>query len=312
VRLTIVGLGLIGTSLGLALKEATGDIAITGHDPDDERVSRARKLGAIDKSHWNLPAACDDADLIVLDIPFDELETTLRALGEGLKSGAVVLDITPLKETALRLARELLPEDLDVIGLHPVFPGIGPRAAEPSAELLQGTPCYLVVPEGASAHAVEAATDLVAAVGTEARFIGALEHDGLVAATDQLPRMAAAALINVTHSGPGHRDRTHYVGRTLLASVAAMEGAEGHSPDALFANRKNLLPWIDAYIRELQRGRALLAAGNTPELTALLKDAAQAAEEWLTGESPNAERDAGSEHRRPWGDLFIGGWRRRG
>ncbi|MBC7316650.1 MAG: prephenate dehydrogenase/arogenate dehydrogenase family protein, partial [Chloroflexi bacterium] len=55
-NITIVGLGTVGVSLGLALKAIAPDVTITGHDPDPERAKRAQDLGAVDKRHWNLPA----------------------------------------------------------------------------------------------------------------------------------------------------------------------------------------------------------------------------------------------------------------
>ncbi|MCD6520819.1 MAG: prephenate dehydrogenase/arogenate dehydrogenase family protein, partial [Anaerolineae bacterium] len=63
-RLAIVGLGLVGTSVGLALKSLTQEIEIIGHDPEPSRLKRAKELGAIDKSHWNLPRSCEGADII--------------------------------------------------------------------------------------------------------------------------------------------------------------------------------------------------------------------------------------------------------
>ena len=67
-NLTLVGLGMVGASVGLALKAATSEIPIMGHDPEPRLVQRAKKLGAIDKSHWNLLAACEQADIILLDL----------------------------------------------------------------------------------------------------------------------------------------------------------------------------------------------------------------------------------------------------
>jgi len=118
VNLTIVGLGVVGTSAGLAIKAATSQIPIMGHDPEASRAQRAKKLGAIDKSHWNLPAACEQADIILLDQPLGEMETTLRALSEGLKDGVLIVDTLPLKRPVMELAARILPPSVQLVGGH--------------------------------------------------------------------------------------------------------------------------------------------------------------------------------------------------
>ncbi|NLG29444.1 MAG: NAD(P)-binding domain-containing protein, partial [Chloroflexi bacterium] len=67
-QITIVGLGLVGTSLALALKAASPETIITGHDPNGDNLKRAKDLKAIDKTHWNLISACDKAEVVLLDL----------------------------------------------------------------------------------------------------------------------------------------------------------------------------------------------------------------------------------------------------
>jgi prephenate dehydrogenase len=73
-RITIVGCGFTGTAIALALRTLYKDVEIVGHDKDQSNTQRAAKLKAIDRSNWNLPAACENAQLIVLAIPFGAIE----------------------------------------------------------------------------------------------------------------------------------------------------------------------------------------------------------------------------------------------
>ena len=95
-NITIVGLGLIGTSMGLALRQAGVASAVIGHDKDLAVANQARKREAVDKVDWNLISACEKADLVILAVPLDAIEPTLKAIGPYLRPGCVVIDTANL------------------------------------------------------------------------------------------------------------------------------------------------------------------------------------------------------------------------
>jgi len=280
-----------------------------GHDPDPERVARAKRLGAIDQSHWNLISACEDADLIVLDVPFAEIEPTLVALRQDLKEGVVVLDTAPLKVPVLEVMRRVLPAGTAYVGGHVVAPALGVGPVEPSADLLREATFLLVVPEDAPAYAAERASDLALAVGASPHYVDALEHDGIVAVTAQLPVLGALAMAGVIDGAPGGQGRGEFYGSELSALGAIVLGEEVHSIEALNANREHLLPWLDSLIAALQRERDLLAE-DAEGLATLVSDGRSAVRRW------SAEGEEADETTRPtaaavWRDLLLGGLGRR-
>ena len=109
-RVSIVGLGTIGSSLGLALRQAGVVSSVIGHDKDPGVASLARKLEAVDKTHWRLIPACEDADLVVLAIPMGAVKETLEAIAPTLRDGCVVLNTAPLMTPILDWVGEHLPE----------------------------------------------------------------------------------------------------------------------------------------------------------------------------------------------------------
>jgi len=111
VQLTIVGLGQIGTSVGLALAEESELIYRMGHDREIRAARRAEKLGALDKVSVNLLSAVEEADLVLLALPVDQIQETLKFIKDDLKPAAVVMDTGPVKQTVASWAKELLPED---------------------------------------------------------------------------------------------------------------------------------------------------------------------------------------------------------
>ena len=140
-KISIVGLGLIGSSMGLALKEQEGNYQIIGHDSEPLVTKYSRKMGAVDDTSWNLITACDGADLIILAVPLAAMRKTLEAIAPDLKPGAIVSDTATLKAPVMAMAEELIPDGVSFIGGNPILlpgkiTGVGVEAA--ASTLLQG------------------------------------------------------------------------------------------------------------------------------------------------------------------------------
>jgi prephenate dehydrogenase len=304
--ITVVGLGVVGTSLGMALKAAASEITIMGHDPDAQRVARAKKAGAIDKSHWNLISACDGADLVLLDVGLDAMETTLRALSGNLREGTLVIDLAPVKRQVLAWAASILPDSVQFIGGHVVSPRLGGQV-EPAADLTRGALFYLVAPERAEPWALEAASNLAEAAGAKPMYIDAAEHDGLVAAMGELPFLGALALMETIRQGAGWQERAQSVGGEYAALAAILANTPSGAAELLAANADNLLYWLDAYTGKLAELRRAIAQQDHEALKGLFAESQESCTEWLaTGGRPQPEMpvvDAGSTFRA----MFLGG-----
>ena len=115
--ITIVGLGKRGSSVGLALKSSELDFRVIGHDKEAEVAKQARTLGAVDSTPWNLIAACEPADVVILTIPFDQVQKTLMAVGPELRPGCVVLDTSPFKQPVIAWAARCLGYGVQFVGI---------------------------------------------------------------------------------------------------------------------------------------------------------------------------------------------------
>ena len=306
-NLTVVGLGLVGTSIALALKAVSDDITVVGHDADSNRVKRAKELGGIDKSHWNLLAACEEADLILLDVGLKEMKTTLEALGDEVKENTVIVDTFALKRPVLELAQRLLPDETRFVGGNVVSPKLRKTQA-PSATLLQGATFFLVPPKGVDSEAVDIASNLAEAVGAAPRYIDATEHDGLAAATLQLPLLSALAMGRTLHAEPGVEERQRAMGGALADMLSLLSGSRALSVDAFLENRENVLRWLDTYGSRLDTLRALLADGEAKSLQEEIARAREIGAEWM-GDAVSGEEDEVT--REGWRGLLSGGLGRR-
>jgi len=304
--ITIVGLGVVGTSIGLALKAATSDIPVMGHDPDSQQVARAKRLGAIDKNHWNLISACEKADIILLDLPLDTVEKTLVALRHELRQGTVIIDTCPVKRPVMEWAARILPETVQFVGGHVVLRRSSVGMTEPSAELLKDAVFYLVVPERTDARSLDVASNLALTVGATPHYVDALEHDGLVAAGCHLPLMAALGIVNIVRESPGWRDRAGLVGEGLSALGTVVVNTPPATAEGVLANADNILHWLDAFTLELTRLRRLLCEGDHGKLDALLTEAREICVAWLPQGEARARTTTQEKKEGIWRSLFLG------
>jgi prephenate dehydrogenase len=281
--ITIVGAGVIGASMGLALKQSKEPPRIISHDKDLAIANAGVKLDAFDKAEWNLVNACEQADLVILTIPLNGIRLTLEAIGPYLKQGAVISDTTPNKAQVLAMAAELLPPHVHYVGGNPIVLPAGSGQEHAAANLFRDK-LYCLTPAPAAAEtAVQTMVGLVSLLGAEPFFLDAAEHDGLTAAVDALPALVSTSLVN-TLAGQGSWRELRKVAGGMFEQVSA--GASGN-PDALkdswLAHRAGLAHWLEIYIDQLTRIQALLAAADNPSgeaLADLIDKAVVARRDW--------------------------------
>jgi prephenate dehydrogenase len=260
--ITVVGAGLIGTSLGLALKQEKDPPRLLAHDKALDQAKAAVKQGAFDKAEWNLINACEQADLIVLAIPLSGIRPTLEAIAPYLKRGAVVSDTARHKVPTLAWAGELLPAHVHFVGGDPLVHAPGSGQAHASANLFRQRLYCLTPAPSADETAVELLVGVISLLGAEPFFLDAQEHDGLIAAVDSLPTLASVALLNTVTSQTSWRELRKLAGGLFDQVSSGASGDPDTLRDSLLANRETVIHWLDNYLLQLQQWRALLAEGD--------------------------------------------------
>ncbi|MEZ4868941.1 MAG: prephenate dehydrogenase/arogenate dehydrogenase family protein [Caldilineaceae bacterium] len=256
-RITIIGLGVTGSSLGLGLQREAGDFEIVGHDKNSQAIQAARKANAVHRTDWNLHNACEGADLILLAVPLSELRDLLHHIREDLRSDTLVFAVVNVLQPAIAVAAAELGAETHFVVGHPVLTGIGgPLTIR--ADLFDEVPFSLAPGLHTDPSAVQLASDFVERIGAKPFFVDAQEHDGLIAATEQLPQLLAAALMHLSISGPGWREARRLAGRHF-AKATELDASAAQLFSALQANRDNLLVRIDQLQQELNGWRELLA-----------------------------------------------------
>ena len=287
-QITLIGLGRIGASIGLALKRnPAAKLLVVGHDRDISIAKQAQARGAVDRADWNLPNACENADAILMCVPLSELRTALQEMASFAKAGCVICDTAPVKAPVLQWADELIPAERYFVGgtpiLNPAFLHDGLTGLDAARPDLFDGGLWALVPHGdAPEGALKLISDLTRLVGAKPFFIGAEEHDALMAGTSTLPALAAAALIRAVSNSAGWADARKLADRAFATATAS---ASFVSPTALRAaavlNPSSTLHYLDALIDQLNALRKAIADRDETALDAMLKEAALARELWL-------------------------------
>lgn len=256
--ISIVGLGLTGTSLGLGLTRQEGNFEIVGHDKIPDATNAASRLGAVDRTSWNLFNAVENAELIVLATPLDELEELLKLLRDDLREGCLILAIAKVMQPAIDLGEKLLPDHVHFVVAHPILSGIG-GSLTPRADLYDQVPFCLATSVETDPTAVQLASDFVERIGATPLYMDVQEHDGLIAMVEQLPQFMAAVLLESVSESSAWVEGRRVAGRHFAQSTEL-----GSSPERLFHdfgnNRENLLARIDQFQHSLSKWREMLAS----------------------------------------------------
>jgi prephenate dehydrogenase len=253
-KVTIIGLGLIGGSLGLALKRAQPEnTEICGYDANDEVMVRAHKAKVVDTIAPSASAAVKDASVIIVCTPIVAVRRVFHEIAPHLQRGAVVTDTASTKTDVLRWADEELPKTVSFVGGHPMAGKEKQGLHFAEAELFDGKP-YVVVPAvDAAQGAVNQIVALAQVVGAEPRFLDADEHDSYAAAISHLPLLTSVALFNLAKGSNAWPELAGMSGPAFKDLTRLASGEAEMSHDIFLTNRENVLHWLNRYIGELQR-----------------------------------------------------------
>jgi prephenate dehydrogenase len=285
-QITIIGLGQIGASIGMALKDHK-NIKRVGYDKDVAVAKAAQSLEVVDEIK-SLPAAVRDAAIVVLCLPLSEIRETLRSIGPWLVDNAMVMDTAPIKSGVTQWAREFIPIGRFYVGL---VPGIhcdyiaslefGLNAAMP--DLFKKGIFAVDVPLGTPEEVVNFSMDFCRLLGAKPMLTDMLESDGLMTSVHVLPQLTAAALLNATIGQPGWQEARKLAGRPFAGVTSGMAYHDDAASlrDAVLANRTSTVHALDTLMAALKGLRDDIEQGNEEGVTMRLTEADKDREAWL-------------------------------
>ncbi len=261
-RIAIIGLGLIGGSIGLALRKADAGFEVVGFARRPEVASRAFELGAVDRTEVSLLSAVKGADLVIISTPAMAMNGILAEMGVGLRQGSIVTDTASTKARVLDWAKQALPQSVSFIGGHPMAGKEVSGIEAADGDLFRGCNYLLIAGSGASEEARDRVAAMVRQIGANPLFMDASEHDSLVAGISHLPLLISVALVAVTTKSPLWPKMATLAASGFRDLSRLASGDPLMSRDICLTNREPIIRWIDDYIEELRALRYLISEGG--------------------------------------------------
>jgi prephenate dehydrogenase len=237
-QVTIIGTGLIGGSLGLALKKAGLARRIVGCGHREASLHEAAARGAADETSLDPAAAVRGSDLIVLATPVGRFREMAEAIRSAVAPGAVIIDVGSTKAAVVDGLEPLMPEGCVFIGCHPIAGSEQRGVTAARADLFQGATCVVTPTERTPKDALDRVIATWEGIGMTVRLLPPKVHDRLLGEVSHLPHVVASALVRVISgeaeplAGPGWADTTRIASSDpalwrdiLLSNAAEVAGA---------------------------------------------------------------------------------------
>lgn len=283
-NISIVGMGLIGGSLGMALRKKNPQLRVCGVDISENTVEEALRRGIVDWGTVNLREGVSQADLVILATPLFVMGEVCKEMAPFLKEGTVVTDVGSTKAKTVKLLEKTLPPSVYIIGGHPMA-GSEKWGLYGANELLFENAAYILTPTPTTPlWVVERLTGVIDSIGAKVIILSPEEHDRKVAAVSHLPHIMASALVNTV--GPLEKGEGGYFALAAGGFRDTTRIAGGQSTmwcDILLRNREPLIPLVEDLIKTLDHFRNTLVNNDEGGLYELLNRGRQWRESIPTG-----------------------------
>ncbi|KWV91706.1 prephenate/arogenate dehydrogenase family protein [Erythrobacter sp. YT30] len=262
-KVAIVGLGLLGGSIGLAVKERAPGTTTTGFDTDADVRAKAAERGLVGTVCSSIGEAVSDADLVILCVPMGAMEEAARAMASSLPLNAIVSDVGSSKSGLEKTLSSALP-GRHIIPAHPVAgtEQSGPEAG--FASLFTNRWCILTPPENADSRAVDALSEFWKDLGARIEIMDAEHHDLVLAVTSHIPHLIAFTIVGtasdledvtqsevIKYSAGGFRDFTR-----IAASDPVMWR------DVFLSNKSAVLEMLGRFTEDLTALQRAIRSGD--------------------------------------------------
>ena len=283
-RIAVIGLGKLGISIGLALGEKKDQFITAGLDRNADMTREVGKLKIFDFLTNRLPEVIKEADAVILAVPFDEVEITLKSIAPLVTLNMLILDTSVVKKATYAWAENTLPAGTQFLSFTPILnprhlmdTETGPRAA--AEDLFENGLFLTCGTETTTVESTHFAAELATALGGELYYGEPAELDGIIAANELLPELIAAAFINsVSREGGWHYSAkiTNSDFFALTRPLAELNERESLGA-AVMENKENTLRVLDNFLQELHYFREALNENRERDLREKIQRSLQCA-----------------------------------
>lgn len=253
-KVAVVGVGLIGGSVGMALKKRHLVDEVIGIVRRQESIDESLKLGAVDRATLDLEEEVKDVNLSLIATPVGIIPQTAERIARRLSPGAIITDVGSTKAQVVKEVEDILPDGISFVGAHPMAGSERGGVNAARADLFEGSVCVLTPGDKTTPGALKTVKSLWESMGARTVEMKPEEHDFLVAATSHLPHLVATALVNLVDNLKGEDERilsliaSGFKDTTRIASSSPLLWQ-----DICLTNKKNIATMIDRLMALLEK-----------------------------------------------------------
>jgi len=263
-KVTVIGVGLIGGSIGMALKKKRIAKSVCGVGRRRSSINKALKAGAIDTGILNLETGIKGADLIIIATPVGTIKQYILKIARTHEAPCIITDAGSTKRDIVALAQNALPAGLKFVGAHPLA-GSEKRGPEHACTgLFKGSITVLTKTSRTDASSLRKVQRMWEGIGAVCKVMTPVEHDKIVAVISHLPHIVACALVNSTQAKAMGFAASGFKDTTRIASSDPVMWK-----DIILTNRKPILSALKKFERSLRQ----ITAQDSDKLLSELKKA---------------------------------------
>jgi prephenate dehydrogenase len=280
-KVTLVGVGLLGGSLGQALRKRKLAGTVVGYVRRTASIRESETAGAVDLATRDLHSAVNGADLIIICTPIGQMEALVRQFAGDLSVGAIVTDVGSVKGGVVAgLERLVRSAGAHFVGSHPMAGAekTGVQAARP--DLFQNAVCVVTPSAKAPGKAVRKVEALWKSVGARILRLSPAAHDELVSRSSHLPHVVASGLARYVLSPKRSREQSMLCANGFRDTTRIASGSPEMWRDIAVANRKNLLRSLEGLLAELGAFQRLLRADDAEAIGRFFAQAKARRDRW--------------------------------
>lgn len=280
-KITLVGVGLLGGSLGLALRERRVAGSVTGYVRRAVTARQCAAVGAVDMATRDLEAAVRGADLVVLCTPIAQMAALVEEMLPFLSAGAIVTDVGSVKGSLVRTLTPIIRgAGAHFIGSHPMAGCEKTGVGAARANLFVDAVCVVTPAPGSNRAAVKTIVNLWTTVGARVLRLTPGLHDELVSRSSHLPHVVAAQLANLVLHPRSPQHQASLCANGFRDTTRIASGSPEMWRDIALANRKNLLLAIDGFVKGLTGFKRALKTGDGQAVAHFFEQAKARRDRW--------------------------------
>lgn len=267
-QVTVIGLGLLGGSVALAVRQRMAGTLVVGYSHRRATRQKARALGTVSEVAGNLPAAVAAADLVILATPIFTFESYFAELSGMVPPDCIITDVGSTKLLPHQWAEQRLGPCARYVGSHPVA-GSEQRGVEFARDdLFDQARCIVTTTPATDGSVVKLLKSFWSTLGCSVQTMSPADHDRIFAHISHVPHVMAAGLVNASEDGD-----MKFAGKGFLDSTRIASGPATIWTDVLLANRQNIADGLDRAMAELSKLQAAIREGKKERIEQLLEAA---------------------------------------